>query len=130
MTMILVIDDNAMIRSTIRDFLILNDPECRVLEATNGEDGLALAHTEKPDVIILDAILPEMDGYAVARHLRDEPDTSDIPLIAISTVFRRDPVAASLREISDASLSKPFSVSDLLTAVATVSTKSNMTPTA
>jgi CheY-like chemotaxis protein len=121
--MILVIDDNAMIRSTIRDFLVLNDPECLVLEAANGEEGLALAHTEKPDVIILDAVLPEMDGYAVARHLRDEPDTRHIPLIAISTVFHRNPVAASLRDLSDASLSKPFSISDLLTAVATVSPK-------
>lgn len=122
--MILVIDDNAMIRSTIRDFLILNDPECLVLEATNGEEGLALAHTKKPDVIILDAVLPEMDGYAVARHLRDEPDTKNIPLIAISSVFQRNPVAASLREMSDVALSKPFSVADLLSAVDTVSSRS------
>ena len=121
MTMVLVVDDNAMIRQTIRDFLVLNDPKCEIVEAQNGKEGLALALAEKPDLIILDAEMPEMDGYAVARHLRDEPDTKRIPLLAISSASRNNPIASGLRDLSDLALAKPFSVDDLLTAVSTLS---------
>jgi CheY-like chemotaxis protein len=121
MTVVLVVDDNAMIRSTIRDFLVLNDPECQIVEAGDGKEGLTLALSKKPDLIILDAEMPEMDGYAVARYLRDAPDTKKIPLIAISSAKRNNPIASGLRDLSDAALYKPFSVSELVMTVTTLS---------
>lgn len=55
-----------------------------ILIARDGLEGLELAHSEKPDLIILDLVLPEMDGFEAARRLRDSEETRGIPIIALS----------------------------------------------
>lgn len=56
----------------------------RVSVATNGRDGLAVAERERPDVILLDVSMPEMDGYEVCRRLKADPVTASIPVVFLS----------------------------------------------
>ena len=79
---ILVIEDN---RSLVRLYeSILTRKGYDVLAAFNGEEGLQKAREEKPDLIILDIIMPKMDGYEVCRHLRRDPATAAIPVLMLT----------------------------------------------
>ena len=57
----------------------------QVVTANNGEDGLAKAVSEKPNLIILDIKMPKMDGYTFVRRLKKDPDTKDLPLVVLTS---------------------------------------------
>ena len=82
MTKALVIDDEAPIRLLCRVTLEAEDME--VLEAANGTEGLAAAKRERPDVILLDVMMPGLDGWRVAEALLDDPATADIPIVFLT----------------------------------------------
>lgn len=80
--LILVIEDNEINRKLVRDVLQFRGFE--VVEAGTGEDGLASAKARKPDLVLMDIQLPGIDGVTALRHLRADPDTRDIPVIALT----------------------------------------------
>lgn len=80
---ILIIDDTPI---NIRVLSELFEQECEIVFATNGEDGLRLAHTDRPDLILLDIMMPKMDGYEVCRRLKADPQTRDIPVVFVSAL--------------------------------------------
>jgi two-component system, OmpR family, alkaline phosphatase synthesis response regulator PhoP len=82
MTRVLVIDDAAPIRLLCRVNLEADGIE--VLEASDGAAGLELARTEKPDVILLDVMLPGMDGWQVAEQLVGDPRTESVPIVFLT----------------------------------------------
>ena len=82
MTRVLVIDDEAPIRLLCRVNLEAEGME--VLEAADGPSGLEKARTEKPDVILLDVMMPALDGWRVAEQLLDEESTQNIPIIFLT----------------------------------------------
>lgn len=109
---ILVIDDELQILRAMRT--ILTEKQFRVTTATHGEEGLALAATSEPDLIILDLGLPDMDGVEVCAHLREWTQT---PIIILSVRdSERDKVAA-LDQGADDYLTKPFGIEELLARV-------------
>jgi two-component system KDP operon response regulator KdpE len=109
---ILVIDDKPQIQRAIRT--ILAEKQFRVTTASNGEEGLALAAANEPDLIILDLGLPDMDGVEVCRRLREWTET---PVIILSVRdSERDKVAA-LDMGADDYLTKPFGVEEILARV-------------
>jgi len=79
---ILVVDDEDMIRSLLRLILVREGYE--VMEAENGEDALSMVREEKPDLVLLDVMMPGMDGFTVCERLRQSPDTADLPIIMLS----------------------------------------------
>jgi two-component system alkaline phosphatase synthesis response regulator PhoP len=81
-TRVLVIDDEAPIRLLCR--VNLEAERMEVLEAEDGPSGLQRARDEKPDVILLDVMMPALDGWRVAEQLLDEADTKDIPIIFLT----------------------------------------------
>jgi two-component system alkaline phosphatase synthesis response regulator PhoP len=81
-TRVLVIDDEAPIRLLCRVNLEAEGME--VLEASDGPSGLEEARREKPDVILLDVMMPALDGWRVAEQLLDDPSTQDIPIIFLT----------------------------------------------
>jgi len=81
---VLIIDDEEDTRSICGMSLGLIDG-AQVVEASSGSDGLRLAAEERPDVIILDLLMPEMDGTETLRGLRKNPDTAEIPVIFLTT---------------------------------------------
>ena len=82
MTRVLVIDDEAPIRLLCR--VNLEAEKMEVLEAADGPTGLELARAESPDVILLDVMMPGIDGWRVAEELTDDPKTSEIPIIFLT----------------------------------------------
>lgn len=79
---ILIVDDNRDNMELIR-FLVEQSGH-QVITARHGKEGLQLAQEQRPDLILLDLAMPELDGWEVARELKAEPLTRDIPLIAIT----------------------------------------------
>ncbi|HEX5941836.1 MAG TPA: response regulator [Anaerolineales bacterium] len=109
---ILVIDDEPQILRAMRT--ILTEKQFRVTTASRGEEGLALAAANEPDIIILDLGLPDMDGVEVCTHLRE---WTQIPIIILSVRdSERDKVAALDRGADDY-LTKPFGIEELLARV-------------
>jgi two-component system cell cycle response regulator DivK len=80
---ILVIEDNEQNLYLMR--YILEDSDYEVFAALDGQEGIALAASLLPDLILLDIQLPIMDGYTVARRLREDPNLSDTPIVAVTS---------------------------------------------
>jgi len=109
---ILVIDDELQIQRAIRT--ILTEKGFKVTTASRGEEGLTLAATHEPDLVILDLGLPDMDGVKVCTRLRE---WTEIPIIVLSVRdSERDKVAA-LDQGADDYLTKPFGIEELLARV-------------
>lgn len=93
---LLVIEDDPELRRVVSLYLGRLDFDVEVAE--DGESGLMLADTGAPDVVILDLLMPRVDGLEVVRRLRERPTTAEVPVILYTAVPKSDPrVAAALR---------------------------------
>lgn len=114
---ILVVEDNADIRAYIREQLVRKDSfgenEYRVLEACDGEEGIAAAQNEIPDLIITDVMMPKMDGYQFSKKIRKDEKTSHIPIIMLTAKAGLDDKIEGLETGIDDYLTKPFSAKEL-----------------
>ncbi len=88
-----------------------------VLTATNGMDGLALAEEHIPDLIILDLLMPEMDGFEVLDELKSNDTTGQIPVIVVSGVSEKEKIKDALAEGVDYFIIKPYDYNDLVNKV-------------
>ena len=88
-----------------------------VLSASDGEEGLAKARESMPDVIVLDVMMPKMDGLQVAGELRGDTATSGIPILLVSAKAQAGDIQAG-REVANDYVTKPFDPLDLLERVA------------
>ncbi len=109
---ILVIDDESNARRVIK--LLLEREQFRVLTAANGDEGLILAKVERPDVVLLDVIMPKMNGYETLRRMKDDTDTQAIPVIVVTAKVTEHDIATSYRLGAVAHLEKPYETGDLL----------------
>ncbi len=115
MATILVVDDEAAVRRVLVMRLQLSG--YRVICAEDGEQALEMFHTESPDLIVLDVMLPKLDGFAVCRRLRAE---SCVPIIFLSAVEAISERVAGLDLGADDYLPKPFSPKELEARIATI----------
>jgi CheY-like chemotaxis protein len=123
---ILIVDDNhSLVLATER---VLQKEGFDVITAYDGLEGLEKARAEKPDLIILDIMMPKMDGYEVCRQLKDDPATTQIPIIILSAKGevdeKKSAPAIGLKEVYTAYdlgvnnfLTKPVTANDILNAV-------------
>ena len=120
MTHVLVIDDEAPIRLLCR--VNLEAESMDVSEAGDGPSGLAIARSDQPDVILLDVMMPGLDGWQVAEMLLDDPATRDIPIVFLTA---RADLRDRARGIDLGGLeyiTKPFNPVELATLVSKVLT--------
>ena len=82
MKKVLIVDDDPDVRSLYR--LVLRQEGLEVLEAQDGEEALAIAQAETLALVLLDIMMPEMDGYEVCRRLRANPETADVSILLFS----------------------------------------------
>lgn len=115
MTTILVIEDQAFVRENIVDLLIAENYE--VLEAENGLVGVELAEAKRPDLILCDVMMPQLDGYGVLERLRENPETATIPFIFLTAKADRTDMRQGMNLGADDYLIKPFSAVELLEAI-------------
>lgn len=109
---VLIIDDNEGLVELLTDYL--SGHACRVVAATSGPEGLRLAEELAPDAVVLDVMLPEMDGWELLQRLRHQPQTAATPVI-ICSVLNNPELAYSLG--ASLVLSKPVSRNDVLGAL-------------
>ena len=108
---VLVIEDNADMRSYLRTVLAA---DYHLLEAPNGEAGLAMARENLPDLVLSDAMMPRLDGYGVCRALKLDERTSHIPLVLLTAKADLPSRLQGLDIGADAYLTKPFRRDELL----------------
>ncbi len=110
--LILVVDDEPKVARLARDYLEKNG--FSVLTAADGQSALAIARREKPDLVILDLMLPQIDGREVCRRLRRE---SDVPIIMLTALSEEIDQVTGLEIGADDYITKPFSVRALVARV-------------
>jgi two-component system cell cycle response regulator DivK len=112
---ILVIEDQEDNRQILRDLLTSADFE--VIEAADGEAGLAAAAVHRPDLILMDIQLPMLDGYEVTRRIKADPALRAIPIIAVTSYALGGDADRARAAGCDAYISKPYSPRQLLAKV-------------
>ena len=115
---ILVVDDEEDILELLR--FNLSRDGYRVVCASSGEQGLKLARSEMPDLIVLDLMLPGVDGLEVTRHLKDDPKTKAIPVTMLTAKGEESDIVTGLELGADDYITKPFSPRVLLARVKAV----------
>jgi DNA-binding NarL/FixJ family response regulator len=116
MKTILVIEDQPDMRTNIATILSLEGYE--VLTAEHGKEGLATAKEDKPDLILCDVMMPELDGYGVLEGLREDRTVAGTPFIFLTAKGEKRDVRAGMNLGADDYLTKPVAASDLLAAIA------------
>jgi two-component system, cell cycle response regulator DivK len=109
---ILYVEDNELNRRIVRD--LLRRTSYRLLEAPDGETGMAVARQERPDLILMDVQLPVVSGIEATRTLRSEPATADTPIIAITSFALAGDEEKARKAGATAYLATPYSPRDLL----------------
>jgi two-component system, cell cycle response regulator DivK len=108
---ILVVEDNPLNLKLVRDVLTAFGYE--VVEAQSGEEGVALAGTCSPDLVLMDLQLPGIDGYEALRLLRQDPGFGDVPVVAVTAFAMTTDRERTSREGFDGYIGKPISVREL-----------------
>lgn len=112
---ILVVDDEPMIVRLMEFILAQQGHE--MLIAVNGEEALRQIRAHKPDLVLLDIMMPRLDGYEVARLLRADPETSGLAIIMLSAKAQTEDIRRGAEVGVDAYVTKPFSPEHLVQVV-------------
>ena len=112
---ILVADDEPTIVRLMEFILARQGHE--MIVAVNGEEALQKIRTEQPDLVLLDIMMPRIDGYEVARLLRDDPATAGLPIIMLSAKAQEEDIRRGVEVGVDEYVTKPFSPEHLVHVV-------------
>ncbi|MBP6784654.1 MAG: response regulator transcription factor [Verrucomicrobiales bacterium] len=124
MPTILIVDDEEDIRELI-SVSLMREEDYKLLEAVNGLEALQLARATRPDLIILDLMLPEMDGLTVYKNLREDARTNSIPVIMLTARGRLEEKILGLGLGADDYMAKPFSPKELMLRVRNLLRRTN-----
>jgi DNA-binding response OmpR family regulator len=108
---ILIIEDDDLVSRTIERSLSSNDFQISL--ADNGLEGIKTARKTSPDLVILDVIMPEMDGYEVCRRMREDSQLSDIPILFLTAKIKDEDKVNGFLAGADDYLTKPFNIDEL-----------------
>jgi len=114
MRRIVIVDDEPHLRRLVRATL---GPCCEVLEAADGREALALAKKERPDLLILDWMMPNQTGIEVLQTLREDPETSRVPVIMLTRRTQKNDRRTAILLGIRGYLAKPFSPLELIDLV-------------
>ena len=112
---LLLIDDDPNLILLVKDYLEFRGYQ--VMTAENGREALDLLEQDIPDMIICDVMMPEMDGYALVKHIREEPRTNRIPVLFLSAKGQSQDRVKGLNEGADVYMVKPFEPEELVAQV-------------
>lgn len=115
MAKILIVDDEIQLIEMVQMRLEANGYE--TVTANDGKEGIEKVKSENPDLIILDIMMPLMDGYEVCKILKNDPQYSKIPIIFLSAKAQEEGLKNGKEKGADAFVKKPFETSDLLAKI-------------
>ncbi len=112
MRKILIVDD----KNIVRDLLTatLKDKNFEILSASTGYEAIEIARKEKPSLMFLDVMMPEMDGFEVCERLKTDDNTKDIYIIVLTSINREKEREIAFKAGADDYLTKPFRPLDIL----------------
>jgi CheY-like chemotaxis protein len=112
---VLVADDDVNLRRILS--LFLRNAGYGTLEATDGRHALDLIRSERPDAVILDVMMPGMDGFSVCRHVKESPDTRAIPIVMCTAMNRKEDLVTAIRAGAEDYIVKPFTKETVLAKI-------------
>jgi len=113
---ILVIEDNKTNMKLVTTLLSIDN--YKILEAYDAESGIKLAKSKKPDLILMDIQLPGIDGFEATKILKNDPETSDIPIIALTSYAMREDKEKAVEVGCDDIIVKPLNTRTFLKEIA------------
>lgn len=123
---ILVIDDNSDNQIILKALLLDAFPQSTVILASSGVEGLAMASSEEPDVVLLDILMPEMNGFEVCERLKADIHLSDIPVIFITAITDdKESYQRGFEVGGEAFLSKPYDLDELISLISSLPARTN-----
>ena len=111
---ILIVDDEPNVRQLLRTILSSN---FNVVEAEDGKQAIEIANSQKPDVILMDMMMPKMDGLTACHLIKNNPATKMIPVIMVSAIGFELNIKLSKQMGAAGYITKPFSSQDLINAI-------------
>jgi two-component system, OmpR family, phosphate regulon response regulator PhoB len=115
MRKILIVDDQAEVRELVEVTLEVEDYE--IFTAENGEKAIEIAKTEKPDLIIMDVMMPGIDGLEATRRIKSDPELNNCKIIMLTAKGQKDDVEEGYKSGADEYFTKPFSPLELIRKV-------------
>jgi CheY-like chemotaxis protein len=111
----MIVDDDPLIRGLVR--VVLEDGSYELEEAASGEEALLLAERRPPDVVLLDVMMPGMDGFEVAEHMKADPKLKSAIIVMLTAKNAPEDRRRGMESGADVYFTKPFSPLDLLTTL-------------
>jgi len=115
---ILVVDDNEQNLELLQAYL--EDIQCRTIPARDGIEALEIIKKSKPDLVLLDVMMPKMSGFEVCRRIKNNPETADLPVIMVTALNELRDIERAIESGTDDFLSKPVNKLELITRVKTM----------
>ena len=112
---ILVVDDDEHILRSLSQYLELED--FNVVSASSGPEALTLFAQEKPDLLVLDVMMPGMDGFQVLETLRKDPETAGVPVLMLTARDQHNDILKGYQMGATSYLVKPFNLDELVEAI-------------
>lgn len=112
---ILVVDDDEHILRSLSQYLELEDFD--VVSASSGPEALQLFEQEKPDLLVLDVMMPGMDGFQVLESLRQNPETAHVPVLMLTARDQHNDILKGYQMGATSYLVKPFNLDELVEAI-------------
>jgi CheY-like chemotaxis protein len=112
---ILLVEDEPVIRELVRS--MLSDGAVEVVCAANGIEGLKLAKSRRFHLILMDVVLPQLDGISVCRMLKSDPNTSGVPLYMLTAKAKKSDMESATLAGADGYIQKPFKGAELMALV-------------
>lgn len=116
--LILIVDDDPMARDQLE--AILSGKNCRVETASSGEEAIRKALAISPDVILLDLMIPDMDGFEICRRIRATPEISEVPIVIVTALDDMESFMQGLSAGADDFLTKPFNRHELRARISSI----------
>lgn len=118
MASILIVDDSPTEIHVLKT--MLENGGHKVMSADNAEDGISTAKTNRPDLVLMDVVMPGMNGFQATRALTKDPDTQSIPVIIVTTKDQETDRVWGLRQGAKDYVTKPVDQQDLLSKISAV----------
>jgi CheY-like chemotaxis protein len=112
---ILIVDDSAT--TLMMEQMVLRGQPFNVITARNGREAIDRAAAEKPDVILMDVVMPEMNGFEACRRIRQEPELRTVPIIMVTTRGEEQSMETGFQSGCTDYITKPINGAELLTKV-------------
>jgi two-component system alkaline phosphatase synthesis response regulator PhoP len=113
---VLVVEDDRSIQMVL-ELVLTRMGKCEVLVAGEGRLGLSMIKQHKPDVILLDLMLPGMDGFEICQHAKEDPETQRIPIIFLTAQPQPAAIAKAMNLGAAAYMIKPFDPATIITQI-------------